>query len=104
MYAIIETGGKQYKVKPGDIIAVEWLKAQADSPVTFDHVLLLSDNGKTKIGRPYVAKVAVLAKVLSEGKDEKVISFKFKNKTGYHRKKGHRQPFTRVKIEEIKGG
>lgn len=102
MYAIIETGSKQYKVSKGDIIDVELLDAKKS--VTFDKVLLFSSDGKTEIGSPYVKGVKVSAKVLETGLDKKVTSFKFKNKTNYHRTIGHRQPFTRVQIEEVKHG
>jgi large subunit ribosomal protein L21 len=102
MYAIIETGSKQYKVSQGDVIEVELLDAKKS--VTFDKVLLVSSDGKTEIGTPYVKGVKVSAKVLEIGKDKKVTTFKFKNKTNYHRTIGHRQPFTRVQIEEVKHG
>jgi large subunit ribosomal protein L21 len=99
MYAIIETGSKQYKVNEGDIIDVELLEAKRH--VTFDKVLFLSNNGKTEVGSPYVKGVKVSAKVLGEGKDPKVTTFKYKNKTNYHRTIGHRQRYTRLEIEKI---
>lgn len=102
MYAIIETGSKQYKVSKGDIIEVELLDAKRS--VTFDKVLFFSDNGSTEIGTPYVKGVKVTAKVLEIGKDKKVTSFKYKNKTNYHRTIGHRQPFVRLEIQEVKHG
>lgn len=102
MYAIIEIGGKQYKVKEGDVIEVELLEAKRH--VTFDKVLLTSDNGKLEIGTPYIKGAKVSAKILGTGKDPKVTTFKFKHKTGYHRTIGHRQPYTRVQIEEVKHG
>lgn len=102
MYAIIEAGSKQYKVSPGEIIDVELLKEEA--AVTFDKVLLISDEGKFEVGTPFVNGAKVSAKVLSQGKDAKVTIFKYKNKTNYHRKIGHRQPYTRVQIEEVKYG
>ena len=102
MYAIIETGGKQYKVSPGDIIEVELLDAKRSC--TFDKVLMFSDNGEAKIGTPYLKGTKVSAKVLGTGKDKKKTTFKYKNKINYHRTKGHRQPFTRVQIEEVKHG
>lgn len=102
MYAIIETGGKQYRVSKGDIFEVELLDAK--SSVTFDKVLLLGDNDKLEIGTPYVKGAKVSAKVVGEGKDPKVTTFKYKNKTNYHRKIGHRQPFTRIQIEEVQHG
>lgn len=103
MYAIIETGSKQYKVSQGDVIEVELLDAKRS--VTFDKVLFLSDgNGQTEIGTPYVKGAKVSAKILETGKDKKVTSLKYKNKTNYHRMIGHRQPFLRVEIQEVKHG
>ncbi len=102
MYAIIESGSKQYKVKEGDIIDVELMEAKRH--VTFDKVLFISDNGKTEVGTPYLKGVKVSAKVLGTGKDDKVTTFKYKNKINYHRTIGHRQPYLRVQIEEVKHG
>lgn len=102
MYAIIETGGKQYKVSQGDIIDVELIDAKKST--TFDLVLFLADNDKVEIGTPYVKGAKVSAKVLGIGKDKKVTTFKFKHKTNYHRTIGHRQPYTRVQIEGVKHG
>ncbi|OGC22709.1 50S ribosomal protein L21 [candidate division WOR-1 bacterium RIFOXYB2_FULL_42_35] len=102
MYAIIETGGKQYKVEKGDIIEVELL--DAEKSITFSEVLLVSDDGKVEIGTPYVKDAKVAATILGTGKDKKAVTFKYKNKTNYHRTKGHRQPFTRLQIEEITNG
>ena len=100
MYAIIATGGKQYKVSEGDVIKIEKLgKAEGES-VTFDKVLLVSDK-ETVVGNPTVAGATVTASVVCEGKDKKVIVYKYKRKTGYHKKNGHRQLFTKVKIEKI---
>jgi len=101
MYAIIATGGKQYKVSEGDIIKVEKLGVAEGEKVTFDQVLAVSD-GSLKLGTPTVAGATVTASVIREGKDKKVIVYKYKNKTGYHKKNGHRQLFTQVKIESIK--
>jgi large subunit ribosomal protein L21 len=102
MYAVIETGGKQYKVQKGDILDIELIDAKRS--VTFDKVLLVSDNGKVEIGTPYVKGTKVSAKVLGNNKDKKVTSFKYKNKTNYHRTIGHRQNYTRIEIEEVKHG
>lgn len=102
MYAIIATGGKQYKVSEGDIIKVEKLGVAEGEKVTFDQVLVVN-NGTMKIGTPTVAGATVNASVVREGKDKKVIVYKYKNKTGYHKKNGHRQLFTQVKIEKING-
>jgi large subunit ribosomal protein L21 len=104
MYAIIETGGKQYKVEKGSELDVELLSdKKAGDDVSFEKVLLLSDKGSLEVGAPYVKDATVAAKVLSVGKDKKVTAFKFKRKTNYHRTLGHRQIYTRVKIESIKG-
>ena len=100
MYAIIATGGKQYKVSEGDIIKVEKLGAQAGETVTFDQVLAVS-NGELTVGCPTVAGATVTASVVKEGKSKKVIVYKYKSKTGYHKKNGHRQLYTQVKIEKI---
>jgi large subunit ribosomal protein L21 len=102
MFAIIESGGKQYKVSKGDVIEVELIEAKRH--ITFDRVLLISDNGKTEIGTPHLKGAKVSAKILGTGKDKKVTTFKYKNKINYHRTIGHRQPFTRVEIEEVKHG
>ena len=99
MYAIIATGGKQYKVAEGDIIKVEKLGAEAGETVTFDQVLAVSNEG-LKVGND-VAGATVTASVLGNGKAKKVIVYKYKRKTGYHKKNGHRQAFTQVKIENI---
>ena len=100
MYAIIATGGKQYKVSEGDIIKVEKLGVADGETVTFDKVLLVSD-GETVIGNPTIAGASVTASVVCEGKDKKVVVYKYKRKTGYHKKNGHRQQYTQVKIEKI---
>ena len=100
MYAIIATGGKQYKVSEGDVIRVEKLGAEAGSEVTFDQVLAVSDK-KLKVGSPVVDGASVTATVVGEGKGKKVIVYKYKSKTGYHKKNGHRQAYTEVKIEKI---
>ena len=103
MYALIETGGKQYQVQAGDTIEVEKLGKNPEEAVTFDRVLLIADGDNVKIGQPYVQGASVSAKVIANGKDPKVVIFKYHNKTNYRRKTGHRQPFTRVAIENIKG-
>ena len=102
MYAIIATGGKQYKVSEGDIITIEKLGVEAGSKVTFDQVLAISDNGM-KVGNPTVDGATVEASVVREGRAKKVIVYKYKRKNGYHKKNGHRQSFTQVKIEKING-
>ena len=100
MYAIIATGGKQYKVAEGDIIKVEKLGVEAGETFTFDQVLFVI-NGEAKVGEPTVAGASVTASVVEEGKDKKVIVYKYKRKTGYHKKNGHRQAFTKDKIDKI---
>ena len=100
MYAIIATGGKQYKVAEGDIIKVEKLGVEAGETFTFDQVLAVSDNG-LKVGNPTVAGATVEASVVENGKAKKVIVYKYKRKTGYHKKNGHRQQYTAVKIDTI---
>ena len=101
MYAIIATGGKQYKVAEGDIIRVEKLGAEAGEVVTFDQVLAVSNDG-LKVGAD-VADATVTATVVKNAKARKVIVYKYKRKTGYHKKNGHRQQYTQVKIEKING-
>ena len=100
MYAIIATGGKQYKVAEGDVIKVERLGAGAGETVTFDQVLVVN-NGELQIGCPTVSGATVTATVEKEGKAKKVIVYKYKRKTGYHKKNGHRQLYTQAKIEKI---
>lgn len=100
MYAIIATGGKQYKVSEGDVIKVEKLGVEAGSAYTFDQVLVVGGE-ETKVGDPVVAGATVEASVVEDGKDKKVIVYKYKRKTGYHKKNGHRQAYTEVKIEKI---
>ena len=100
MYAIIATGGKQYKVAEGDIIKVEKLGVEAGATVTFDQVLVVN-NGEVKVGEPTVAGASVTATVVEEGKNKKVIVYRYKRKSGYHKKNGHRQQYTAVKIEKI---
>jgi large subunit ribosomal protein L21 len=102
MFAVIETGGKQYRVSPGDILDVELLEDQKS--VTFGDVLLLADGDKVEIGTPYINGAKVAANVLGTNKDDKVTTFKYKHKINYHRTIGHRQNYTRIQIEEIKHG
>lgn len=101
MYAILETGGKQYKVNEGDIVYVEKLEVEEEKDITFDTVIALSDDGKVKCGKPYVKGARVIGKVLSHGKGNKIIVFKFKAKKGYKRTNGHRQPYTKIQIMKI---
>ena len=101
MYAIIATGGKQYKVAEGDVIKVEKLDAEVGATVTFDQVVAVSD-GSLKVGAD-VASANVTATVMDQARARKVIVYKYKRKTGYHKKNGHRQAYTQVKIEKING-
>lgn len=101
MYAIIETGGKQYKVSEGDVVFIEKLEAAEGEAVTFDKVLVVADGENVTIGTPVVAGATVSAKVEKQGKAKKIYVFKMKRKKNYRRKKGHRQPFTKVTIEKI---
>lgn len=101
MYAIIKTGGKQYRVEEGNIINIEKLKADQEEQVEFDQVLAVSKEDTLTLGTPLVEGAKVLGKVLEQGKDKKIIVFKYKAKKDYRRKQGHRQPFTRVLIEKI---
>ena len=101
MYAIIETGGKQYRVEQGDILFIEKLNVNTDDVVTFDKVIVLENKGKAKIGAPYVKGATVTAKVLKNGKAKKITVFTYKPKKGSARKLGHRQPYTKVQINEI---
>jgi large subunit ribosomal protein L21 len=101
MHAIIETGGKQYKVAAGDTIFVEKLNANIGTAYTFDKVLSLINGEDTVFGKPLVVGATVSATIESEGKAKKVIIYKYKSKKGFHKKKGHRQPFTRVKINAV---
>jgi len=100
MYAIIATGGKQYKVAEGDIIKVEKLGASEGESVTFDQVLAVN-KGDMVVGTPVVSGAKVTATVLGEVKGKKVIVYKYKRKSGYHKKNGHRQNYTEVKIDSI---
>ena len=102
MYAIIKTGGKQYNVEEGKVITIEKLDVSEGDKVTFDEVLLLSGD-TVKIGQPIVEGAKVIAKVLAQGKEKKIRIFKYKAKSNYRRRQGHRQPFTKVRIEKIEG-
>ena len=102
MHAIIETGGKQYKVAEGDTLFIEKLPVEAGDTVTFDKVLAVLDGDKATFGAPVVDGAKVTASVVKNGKGKKVIVFKYKPKKGYRRKQGHRQPYTKVQIGAIK--
>ena len=101
MYAVIQTGGKQYRVQQGDVIFVEKINAQADEAVTFDEVLLVGNDGETKIGTPVVEGAKVEGKVLAQVKSKKIVVYKYKAKKNERKKQGHRQPYTKVEITAI---
>ncbi len=102
MYAIIESCGRQYKVTEGDVVFFEKLDAKVDQNVTFDKVVMVSEEGKVQVGNPYVKGVEVVGKVVSHGKAKKIIVFKMKAKKNERKKQGHRQPYTKVEITAIK--
>ena len=103
MYAVIETGSKQYRVSAGDTLEIEHLETEAGQTVTFDRVLLVNNDGKISVGLPTVAAASVVADVVSHIRGPKKIAFKMRRREGYHRTVGHRQELTVVKIKEIKG-
>jgi len=103
MYAIIETGGKQYRVQEGDVVFVEKLDAEEGDKVDLTKVLLISKDDGMVVGRPYVDGAKVEATVLEQGKSKKIIVFKYRPKKNYKKKQGHRQPYTKLKIEKIVG-
>lgn len=101
MYAIIETGGKQYKVQSGDVLFIEKLDAAEESTVTFDKVVAVHNDKELKLGAPYVKGATVEAKVLKNGKGKKITVYTYRPKKGSQRKMGHRQPYTKVQIEAV---
>ena len=102
MYAIIESCGKQYKVAEGDVVFFEKLDAEEGKKVTFDEVILVSNDKKIEVGAPYVKGIKVEGKVVSHGKGKKILVYKYKAKKNYRRTQGHRQPYTKVEITKIK--
>lgn len=102
MYAVLETGSKQYRVAAGDTLEIERLEVEAGKPVTFDRVLLVNNDGKLTVGSPTVKAASVVADVVAHTRGEKKIAFKMKRRKGYHRTVGHRQELTVVKIKDIK--
>jgi large subunit ribosomal protein L21 len=102
MYAVLETGSKQYRVAAGDTLKIERLAIEAGQPVTFDRVLLVNNDGKVTVGAPTVPSATVVADVVEHIRGEKKIAFKMKRRKGYHKTVGHRQELTVVKIKEIK--
>ncbi len=102
MYAVLQTGSKQYRVAAGDTLEIERLEAEAGQPVTFDQVLLVNRDGQVSVGSPTVAGASVVGDVIEHKRGPKLIAWKMKRRKGYHRKVGHRQELTVVKIKEIK--
>lgn len=101
MYAVIETGGKQYKVQEGEVISIEKLNMPEGESVLFEKVLAVSTDKGLEVGMPYIKGAVVNAKIIAQGKDKKIIVFKYKAKKNYKRKQGHRQLYTKVQIEKI---
>ncbi|AEB76531.1 50S ribosomal protein L21 [Clostridium botulinum] len=101
MYAVVQTGGKQYRVQEGDVLFVEKLNAEVDSNVELTEVLAVNKDGKLVVGAPVVEGAKVVAKVLKQGKAKKVVVFKYKPKKDFRKKNGHRQPYTKLQIERI---
>ena len=101
MYAVVNTGGKQYKVKAGDILRVEKIPGDVGSPVTFEKVLMVADGEEVTVGQPVLENTSVKGTIVEQGKAKKIIVFKYKRRKRFRRKQGHRQAFTAVKIESI---
>ena len=102
-YAVVETGGKQYRVKAGDLLDVEKLAGEAGAKVTLDRVLAVSNGTALTVGKPTVSGAAVAAEIVKQFRGEKVVAFRKKRRKGYHKKTGHRQDLTKLKVTEIKG-
>ena len=102
MYAVIETGGKQYRVAPGETLEVDRLDAEAGKSLALDRVLFVANEGKFSVGSPTVAQASIVVDILAHIRGDKKIAFKMKRRKGYHRTVGHRQEMTRIKIGEIK--
>lgn len=103
MYAIIETGGKQYRVQEGDTLKVELLDAEKGNTIELDKVLMIVNDSDVKVGNPYVEGATVTLKVNGHGKGKKIVVYKYKAKKNYRKKQGHRQPYTEVVVEKIQG-
>jgi large subunit ribosomal protein L21 len=101
MYAIVKTGGKQYKIQEGDIIRVEKIPGDLNNPVSLDQVLMFSDGENIRIGRPALDNVTVKGHIVDQGKGKKILVFKYKRRKRYRRKQGHRQQYTAIKIDQI---
>jgi large subunit ribosomal protein L21 len=101
MYAVVNTGGKQYKVQKGETLRIEKIPGEVGSQVTFDKVLMVADGENVRVGRPLLEKAAVLASIVEQDKAKKIIVFKYKRRKRYRRKQGHRQPYTAIRIDGI---
>jgi large subunit ribosomal protein L21 len=101
MYAVIATGGKQYKVQEGEILRVEKLDGEVGAPISFDQVLMVSDGETVQVGAPVLESMAVRGQIVEQGKAKKILVFKYKRRKRYRRKQGHRQPFTAIRIDAI---
>ena len=101
MYAVIKTGGKQYRVAPGEQVRVERLPGEKGDSVSFEKVLLTSDDENVRVGEPYLQDARVMGRILRQDRNRKIVVLKYKKRKGYKRKRGHRQPFTLVRIEDI---
>ena len=102
MYAIVDSGGKQYKIHEGEILRVEKIPGEVGSPVSFDKVLMVSDGENVRIGKPVLENVAISGHIVEQGKAKKIIVFKYKRRKRYRRKQGHRQQYTSIKVDSIK--
>lgn len=103
MYAIIQTGGKQYQVSPGDVIRIETLDGEKGAQVSIPNVLFLAQDQEIRVGKPYLEGISVVGEILYQGRDRKILIFKHKRRKGYKKLVGHRQPYTQLKIKEIQG-
>jgi len=103
MYAVIQTGGKQYRVQPGETVQVEKLDAEVGKTVEFNEVLMVADGENVRLGTPHVAGAKVVAEVVDQGRDTKILVYKYRRRNAWHKKQGHRQPFTALKVTEISG-
>jgi large subunit ribosomal protein L21 len=101
MYAVVNTGGKQYKVQKGETLRIEKIPGEVGSQVTFDKVLMVADGENVRLGQPLLEKAAVLASIVEQDKAKKILVFKYKRRKRYRRKQGHRQPYTAIRIDGI---
>ena len=103
MYAVISSGGKQYRVEPGDILRVEKINGEIGAPVSFDKILMFSDGENVRVGAPMLDDVSVQGRIIEQGRAKKIIVFKYKKRKRYRRKQGHRQSYTAIKIDALEG-